>query len=174
MRLEKSYLHAKACQAGQESRAHWGSKLRCVVEALERIHARDPVAKVIIFAQWNSLRRQLGRALTQVGVKHALLEGSIFQRTRALESFRADPSIPLLLLSLEDSASGTNLTVASHVFLLHPMLASSAAEARAFEAQAIGRVRRLGQKRPVHIWRFVTEATIEERLSHLSQLDEDM
>merc|ERR1711896_109957 len=96
--------------------------------------------------------------------KHLSLEGSIFDRSRTLKQFRSDPSISLLLLSLEDSASGTNLTVASHVFLLHPMFARSQAEAASFEAQAVGRVRRLGRTEPVHVWRFITAGTVEEEL----------
>merc|ERR1712232_116973 len=106
----------------------------------------------------------VSRALHDRSVKHLSLEGSIFDRSRTLEKFRSDPSVSLLLLSLEDSASGTNLTVASHVFLLHPMLARSRATAASFEAQAVGRVRRLGQTKPVNVWRFITEGTVEEEL----------
>lgn len=135
-----------------------------VVETLEEIREDDPQAKVIVFAQWEALRQRLSLALTQNHINHVLLQGNIFERTRTLEQFRTDPEMPLLLLSLEDSASGTNLTEANHVFLLHPMLASSPEEAAAFESQAIGRVRRLGQQRPVHVWRFVTSDTVEERL----------
>eukprot|EP00747_Dinoflagellata_sp_TGD_P209945 gnl/TRDRNA2_/TRDRNA2_83307_c0_seq1.p1 gnl/TRDRNA2_/TRDRNA2_83307_c0~~gnl/TRDRNA2_/TRDRNA2_83307_c0_seq1.p1 ORF type:complete len:1006 (-),score=156.34 gnl/TRDRNA2_/TRDRNA2_83307_c0_seq1:30-3023(-) len=155
-----------------QNREQWGSKLRCVVEVIERIRVEDQGAKAVVFAQWESLRHQLANALAQASVGHELLKGNIFERTRALERFRTDPAIPLLLLSVEDSSSGTNLTVASHVFLLHPMLASSPEEAAALEAQAIGRVRRLGQKRPVHIWRFVTKGTVEEQLCKLMCLEE--
>merc|ERR1719375_2345975 len=117
-----------------------------------------------MFSQWNSLRHHMSQALVEVGVRHLSLEGSIFDRTRVLQQFQSDSDVSLLLLSLEDSASGTNLTVASHVFLLHPMLASSRAEAASFEAQAVGRVRRLGQTKPVHVWRFMTVGTVEESL----------
>lgn len=156
-----------------KSRAKWGSKLRAVVETFEEIRESEPQAKVIVFAQWESLRQRLSLALTQNKIGHGLLQGNIFERTRALERFRKDEESSLLLLSLEDSASGTNLTEANHVFLLHPMLASSPEEAAAFEAQAIGRVRRLGQARPVHIWRFVTCDTVEAQLWELLRPAED-
>ena len=58
---------------------------------------------------------------------------------------RSDPSVSLLLLSLEDSASGTNLTVASHVFLLHPMFAPSQAKAASFNNAGLGAHHRQAQ-----------------------------
>lgn len=156
-----------------EGRGHWSSKLQCVVGAVESIQMQDPQAKIIIFMQWEALRRRVSGVLHQVGLSHLSLTGDIFQRTRVLQQFCTDAEISLLLLSLEDSASGTNLTVASHVFLLHPMLASSREESLSFEAQAIGRVRRLGQTRIVHVWRFVTKSTVEEILWGLIRQDAD-
>merc|ERR1712139_757702 len=89
----------------------------------------------------------------------------------ALQDFQSDATISMLLLSLEHSASGTNLTVASHVFLMHPMLGSSQEEVSSYEAQAIGRVVRLGQMRPVHVWRFITSQTVEEELWSLREAE---
>ncbi|CAK0821186.1 unnamed protein product [Prorocentrum cordatum] len=63
----------------------------------------------------------------------------------------------------KDSASGTNMTHASHVLLVHPMVAGSAEEQRAYEAQAIGRVRRWGQRRRVQVYRFVVQETPSRR-----------
>jgi len=122
-----------------EYKKHWSSKICKMLETLENIHTCSPGAKVIVFSQWEALRCHVSRALNDRSVKHLSLVGNIFDRSRTLEQFRSDPSISLLLLSLEDSASGTNLTVASHVFLLHPMLAPSQAKAASFEAQAVGR-----------------------------------
>merc|ERR1712146_36420 len=65
--------------------------------------------------------------------------------------------------------SGTNLTAANHVVLVHPMDADSREEAVAFEMQAIGRVKRPGQTRKIHIWRFVTVGTIEEEITQRHQ-----
>merc|ERR1712232_1027289 len=134
------------------------------VETLEKIRSQEPHAKIIVFMQWEVLRIQTSMVLADVGIRHLSLEGDIFDRTRALQNFQSDAGISILLLSLEHSASGTNLTVASHVFLMHPMLAACQEEVSSYEAQAIGRVVRLGQNRPVHVWRFVTSNTVEERL----------
>lgn len=149
------------------ARQYWGSKLRRAVEIIERLRAVDAEAKCVVFVQWDDLRQQMSDALSQVAVAHLVLQGDVFERTRALTRFQSDAQVPLLLLSLEDSASGTNLTAASHVMLLHPMLAPTLAEAQAAEAQAIGRVRRFGQRRHVHVWRLYASSTVEESLLQL-------
>lgn len=164
-------MEAPEASESSPERAHWSSKLCKFVETLESIRLHEPSAKVIVFTQWECLRIQTSRVLADIGVQHLSLEGDIFCRTHALQEFQSNQNISLLLLSLEHSASGTNLTVASHVFLMHPMLASSHEEVVSYEAQAVGRVVRLGQTRPVHVWRFITSCTVEERMWIIRQAD---
>jgi hypothetical protein len=80
--------------------------------------------------------------------------------TRAALTTEAAPTcgadIPVLLLSYARGAEGLNVTEASHVFLLEPALDP------ATEAQAVGRIYRMGQKRRTFIHRFVARGTIEE------------
>jgi len=52
---------------------------------------------------------------------------------------------------------------------MHPMEAATREEAVAFEMQAVGRVRRPGQQRKIHIWRFVTVGTIEQQITEEHQ-----
>jgi SNF2 family DNA or RNA helicase len=68
----------------------------------------------------------------------------------------------LLLNYTNESASGANLTGANHAIFLSPLLTTSQAEYDAQETQAIGRLRRYGQKKHVHIWRFLSANTIDE------------
>ena len=81
----------------------------------------------------------------------------------------------MLLLSSDTFASGINLQCAQHVVLLHPYCPSdvlargelatqSLEEAAAYEAQAIGRVRRFPQTRPVCVYRLYVQGTIEDEL----------
>merc|ERR1719235_1392440 len=107
----------------------------------------------------------------------AKLHGSPAQRDKVIREWQNDKSAAqfVLLLSLEQSASGTNLTAGNHVILVHPMLAATQEKAVSFEMQAIGRVRRHGQlKNPVHVWRFVTMDTVEEEITrrHRAELFE--
>lgn len=54
-----------------------------------------------------------------------------------------------------------NFTNANHVILLSPLLTTSLSEYKACETQAIGRALRYGQQKKVHIWRFLTEETMD-------------
>merc|ERR1712048_1155917 len=71
----------------------------------------------------------------------------------------------VILLSLEQSPVGMNLVCAHHVLLVHLMHAEQPEEAVSYEIQAIGRVRRQGQKSTVHVHRFVARDTVEELLA---------
>lgn len=156
------------CDAGEVER--FGSKLAAVGKTLRDIAAKDPSAKAIVFVQWRELEALVGLALHRMGVPHIRLRGPASHRGRLLSSFQMEDEPKVLLQSLENSASGANLTRASHVLLVHPMDADSPERAVAYEMQALGRVRRCGQTADrVHLWRFITRGTVEEELSEEHQ-----
>ena len=73
--------------------------------------------------------------------------------------------------------AGANLTTANHAIFVHPLHVPSLQKYIACETQAIGRVRRYGQKRKVHLWRYLATDTIdttiyEERTAAAEQLEE--
>eukprot|EP00434_Breviolum_minutum_P001498 symbB.v1.2.001321.t1/scaffold57.1/size370615/30 len=115
---------------------------------------------------------EVASALNEFGIPCAMLQGSVGQRAGIIRDWQNNPQSQtfVLLLSLAQSASGTNLTAASHVIFLHPMLAPNADRAVGYEMQAIGRARRHGQKRSVvHVWRFVTADTLEQQITERHQ-----
>eukprot|EP00913_Durusdinium_trenchii_P021830 g20512.t1 len=160
----------------------FGSKIFHVVRKLRAIDEEDPTARAIVFVQWKTLRRKVAEALTEFKVPYerydtsseSMVLNSFWQRDDVLTSFQNAPpdsceGPKVLLLSLQDAASGTNLTRANHVLLVHPMLASTHRLSVAYELQALGRCLRLGQRRRVCLWRFVTLGTVEEDLSYRHQ-----
>jgi len=153
-------------------RRRCGSKLAALVHKLHELRNADPTAKVILFVQFDDLKRKVAVALESFGIPIAQLHGSILHRANVIRDWQqnSDSATFVLLLSLAQSASGTNLTAASHVVFLHPMLAPSAEQAIGYELQAIGRARRHGQQRgAVHVWRFVTAETIEQAITERHQ-----
>merc|ERR1712113_1343841 len=130
---------------------------------------------------FDDLKFQVAAALREAGIPTAQLKGSVSQRAHIIRDWQENPDskIFVLLLSLAESASGTNLTAGSHIVFVHPMLASTPERAIAQELQAIGRARRHGQQRDtLHVWRFVTDGTIEQditkhRLTTLSKHEAD-
>lgn len=152
--------------SGPEARdadAKYGSKISRILQELRRIHRNDATARVLIFVQWDSLLKKLEAALQDCSMPCLALRGRVVERHRTLTSFSqggaGEPFV--LLLAMEHDDSGLNLTVSNHVFFGHPMVAEPQV-ARACERQALGRVRRQGQQREVHLYRFVVEGTVEE------------
>ena len=97
----------------------YGSKLAEIVHRLRSIQSSDSAAKSIVFCQWESLLLKIASAFRDFGIKHARLQGTVYARSRTITDFK-DPNsnIDVLLLSLQQSASGTNLTCANHVFFV--------------------------------------------------------
>ncbi|CAE8583771.1 unnamed protein product [Polarella glacialis] len=165
---------AKKAECGKYGK--FGSKLAAIVEKLLEIRAEDATAKVILFTQFDDLKLKIAAALKEFAIPMAQLQGAPGQRDKVIRNWQNDKTADqfVLLLSLEQSASGTNLTAASHVILVHPMLAATREKAVSFEMQAIGRARRHGQlKDTVHVWRFVTLDTVEEEMTTHHQADMD-
>ncbi|KAK9810496.1 hypothetical protein WJX72_011793 [[Myrmecia] bisecta] len=74
----------------------------------------------------------------------------------------ASPPVQTLLLLVKQGANGLNLTEAQHVVLVEPLLDP------AVEAQAVGRVHRIGQQHETFVHRFVVEASVEQNVHRLS------
>jgi len=150
----------------------YGTKLEVLVQKLRQLRMEDAGAKVILFVQFDDLKRKVSSALHEFGIPCATLQGSVGHRASIIRDWQHNPQSQtfVLLLSLAQSASGSNLTAASHVVFLHPMLASTAEKAVGYEMQAIGRARRHGQLRSVvHVWRFVTTGTLEQTITEQHQ-----
>ena len=87
---------------------------------------------------------------------------NVIQKTKKLAQFKEE-NVKVLLMSLGNSAAGTNLIEANYVVLVDPMQ-GSVEEARAYEMQALGRAHRQGQDQNVHLVRFVVRDSVEEEL----------
>jgi len=147
--------------------ARFGSKIEAVCTQLNSIWSSEPGAKVIIFVQFEVLLKKMENALAELDMPCLTLKGTVFERRRVIRRFHAEgKENEILLLSLERSPSGMNLVCCHHLLLVHPMAAESRDAALSFERQAIGRVRRQGQKHDVHVYRFYVRETMEEEMVH--------
>ena len=67
--------------------AAYGSKLRAVVKQIQEIKSRDAKAKILVFVQWESLRKKILAAFLEFGVNSVSLEGTIQRRNRVIKNF---------------------------------------------------------------------------------------
>ena len=120
-------------------------------------------SKVLIFSQFVKMLHLLRDDLEKEGIKFNYLDGSTKNRQEQVDTFQNDPSIQVFLISLKAGGVGLNLTAADYVFILDPWWNP------AVENQAIDRSHRIGQKRTVFYYKFITEGTIEEKILNLQQ-----
>lgn len=121
----------------------------------------DPEDKVIIFSQWDEMLHKVGNILQEYNIKLVYCNGSVYQRKKAIKSFSTDNTLNIIMLSSRNAASGINLTKANKIILFEPVYGSTEYR-KEIEAQAIGRSDRIGQQRPIDVYRFIIKDTIEE------------
>lgn len=85
------------------------------------------------------------------------------ERTLSLDRFKKDSSVTIMLVSLKAGGVGLNLTSASRVYIMEPYWNP------AIEQQAVDRVHRMGQTRPVYTVRFICSGTIEDSILELQR-----
>jgi SNF2 family DNA or RNA helicase len=145
----------------------YGSKLGKLV-SLVRTLITDDNNRIIIFSQWDRMLNLIGKTLSENGVANSFVKGNVWSRNSAISKFKLGKDSTgednkVIMLSLSNSASGTNLTEATHIIFVEP-INSKHEEVKAIESQAIGRACRLGQKNKVKVIRILTQNTIEQEI----------
>ena len=140
----------------------YGSKLGKLISIIKYLITHDDV-RIIVFSQWDDMLTLIGKTLIDNNIKNSFIKGNIWSRTSAITKFKNGIDNKIIMLSLKNAASGTNLTEATHIFFVEPINASSE-EIRSIEYQAIARGCRIGQKHKILVMRILIENTIEEEI----------
>ncbi|KAF8940613.1 DNA repair protein, RAD5 [Dissophora ornata] len=137
------------------------AKLDALMRHLIRIRKSEPGTKSVVFSQFTGMLDLCEAILERDGFQFLRLDGTHSQtsREKTLEAFKT-PGHPatVILISLRAGGVGLNLTAASRVYMLDPWWNY------AIEAQAIDRVHRIGQTKPVLVKRFIIEDSVEEKI----------
>lgn len=117
----------------------------------------QPDAKAVVFSQWTRTHDIVIRRLAERGIGYVSFHGGVpsDKRPALVERFRDDPDCRVFL-STDAGATGLNLQHASTLVNMDIPWNPALLE------QRIGRIHRMGQKRPVQIVNFVAKGTIEE------------
>lgn len=150
-----------------------GSKFACLLKEVQNVLGEEDTNRVLIFCQLPCLMQKLSEALRRAKVNLLQLQGSAAEMHEVQLAFEASRGRQprVLLIMLDERCAGINLTAANHVFFAHPVLRSGQRCPADIEAQAVGRARRFGQDRVVHVWRFATKGTVEVRLEENNQME---
>ncbi|MBN2579362.1 MAG: DEAD/DEAH box helicase [Pirellulales bacterium] len=124
--------------------------------------------KAIVFSQWVATLKRLAERLRRFGPLEYHGQIPPPQRDAVVRRFREDDSRHVILMSYGAGGVGLNLQFAHYVFLFDRWWNP------AVEDQAINRAHRIGVSGPVHVTRFLTLDTIEERIDHILQEKRDL
>ncbi|PZR13283.1 MAG: helicase [Archangium gephyra] len=156
LRLRQAACHV-ALVPGQQAKT--SSKVQVLVESI--VNAAADGHRCLVFSQWTSMLDLIEPELTAAGLSFSRLDGSTSNRGEVTEKFQAADGPTVLLMSLKAGGTGLTLTAADHVFLVDPWWNPQV------EAQAADRAYRIGQDKPVFVYRLVSQGTVEERILQL-------
>jgi SNF2 family DNA or RNA helicase len=143
------------------------SKLKTFRHIMEEL--KENRHKVLVFSQFVKHLEILRSELDNMGSSYQYLDGSTPERERQkrVEAFQAGES-DAFLISIKAGGSGLNLTAADYVIHTDPWWNP------AVEDQATDRAHRIGQTRPVTVYRLITQGTIEEKIVRLHHEKRDI
>ena len=141
------------------------AKIDALVEMVTELAAEGH--RALVFSQFTSYLQLVRDRLDAEGISWSYLDGRTRDRPARIEAFRSGDDA-VFLISLKAGGFGLTLTEADYVFILDPWWNPAA------ETQAIDRTHRIGQDKPVMVYRLVSEDTIEEKVVALQERKRDL
>lgn len=140
--------------------AKHSAKLDYLKELLQKLIDEDK--KILLFSQFTSMLSLIEPVLKSLNIRYSKLTGQTRNREQAINEFKQHKT-QLFLISLKAGGTGLNLTEADSVIIYDPWWNP------AVERQAIDRTHRIGQTKPVFIYKLVTQNTVEEKILELQR-----
>ncbi|PIN17899.1 SNF2 family DNA-dependent ATPase [Handroanthus impetiginosus] len=139
------------------------AKCQALAELLPALNCAG--SRVLIFSQWTSMLDILEWTLDVIVVTYRRLDGGtqVTERQTIVDTFNMDTSIFACLLSTRAGGQGLNLTGADTV-IIHDMDFNPQ-----IDRQAEDRCHRIGQTKPVTIYRLVTKDTVDENVYEIAK-----
>lgn len=131
------------------------AKLQFLIDTLPEMVEEN--RKILLFSQFTSMLALIELELKKLRIPYALLTGQTRDRQTPINDFQSG-KVPLFLISLKAGGTGLNLTAADTVIHYDPWWNP------AVENQATDRAYRIGQDKPVFVYKLVTVGTVEEKI----------
>jgi superfamily II DNA or RNA helicase len=135
------------------------AKLQRLLELIEE--AVNGNHRMLIFSQFQTQLQEIEKCISERGWASLRLDGQSRNRQQLVDKFQRPDGPPVFLISLKAGGYGLNLTAADTVVHFDPWWNPAA------EAQATDRAHRIGQTRPVTVYRMLTRGTVEEKVVRL-------
>lgn len=133
-------------------------KLDSLLEMLQELLAEG--RRVLVFSQFTSMLALIEQCLQQRGIEYVQITGATHDRRTPVRRFQQG-EVPVFLISLKAGGTGLNLTAADTVIHYDPWWNP------AVENQATDRAYRIGQDKPVFVYKLIARGTVEEKIQQL-------
>ena len=167
-------LKMSYCSGTNDSTFVLGAKVSAVLELLQKVNTANDQA--ILFVQYEDQIALMEKACHDCDLRCS----AVYDNNSAasiIASFQKDMdpmtrSTVIILNASNESAAGVNLTNANHAIFMSPLLTETQYDYESQMAQAVGRIRRPGQKKDIHVYRFLALDTIDvDILEHRERRD---
>ena len=158
LRLRQIAIHPGLVESGYRGVA---PKLEILMETLETLQSENH--KALIFSQFVGMLKFVRRELDARHLRYMYLDGKTTDRQARVDAFQNDPECRFFLISLKAGGVGLNLTAADYVIHLDPWWNP------AVEMQASDRAHRIGQDKPVFVYKLIARDTVEEKILQLQE-----
>ncbi len=162
LRLRQAALDVRLLGlAAQMDDGQASGKQEVLHNLLEKCRNNDH--KVLIYSSFRTVLQLLAAQLSTQSIPFSYLDGQTENRQLQVDRFQQDPAVSVFLLSLKAGGLGLNLTAAEVVIHLDPWWNPAA------EEQANDRAYRIGQTKPVQIYKLISRNSVEEGILELQQ-----
>jgi superfamily II DNA or RNA helicase len=147
-------------EAGKPTRGSCSGKLDSLMELLTEQIAEG--RRILLFSQFTSMLSLIEEELRSRAIDYVQITGETRDRRTPVKRFQAG-EVPLFLISLKAGGTGLNLTAADTVIHYDPWWNPAA------ENQATDRAHRIGQDKPVFVYKLIARDTVEEKIQQLQR-----
>jgi SNF2 family DNA or RNA helicase len=155
LKLRQTCCDPRTLPLEQAQKINESAKLDLLMEMLPEM--LEEGRKILVFSQFTRMIALIEDELNKRSIAYSKLTGQTKDRDSAIEMFKSG-EVDVFLISLKAGGIGLNLTEADTVIIYDPWWNP------AVEAQAADRAHRIGQDKPVFVYKLITENTVEEKM----------
>jgi SNF2 family DNA or RNA helicase len=155
LKLRQTCCDPRTLRLVEAQKVHDSAKLDLLMEMLPE--QLEEGRRILVFSQFTRMIALIEIELSARKIGYAKLTGQTRNRDEAIDQFKSG-AVNVFLISLKAGGVGLNLTEADTVIIYDPWWNPAA------ESQAADRAHRIGQDKPVFVYKLITENTVEEKI----------
>ncbi|WP_116963350.1 DEAD/DEAH box helicase [Fastidiosibacter lacustris] len=161
LKLRQACCHPQLVKLENAQKVNESAKLHYLLEMLDLLVSED--RKVLVFSQFAEMLDIIAESLNNHKINYVQLTGQTKNRQQLIDKFSHNPTINIFLISLKAGGTGLNLVAADTVIHYDPWWNP------AIEAQATDRAYRIGQNKPVNVYKLIAKDSVEEKILKLQE-----